>query len=261
MIVAGDRVRVFWQPGCTSCLRTKEFLTKNGVDYESINVHGNPEGMEALRKLGARSVPVVARGGEFVFAQTLTDVIKFLGLKIKLQERLSPDELIGKLNVVLPAAARYVRQIPADWLDKPFRNRNRPIRLLAHHVFRIPEGFLESLRDGRELTYERIMEEPPAAIRTSEDIARFGESVLARVNEWWKAFPDKSCEQPMSTYFGRHPLHVVLERTVWHPAQHTRQLMLILETIGLEPDRRLTAEDLAGLPLPDKAWDDEKESV
>jgi len=52
----------------------------------------------------------------------------------------------------------------------------------------------------------------------------------------------------------------VLERTVWHPAQHTRQLMLILDTIGIEPDRGLTARDLAGLPLPDKAWDDEKEA-
>jgi glutaredoxin len=261
MIVTGERVRVFWQPGCTSCLRTKEFLTKNGVDYESINVHGNPAGMEALRKLGARSVPVVARGDKFVFAQTLTDVIKFLDLKVKLQERLSPEALIAKLNIVLPAAARYVRQIPADWLEKSFRNRKRPIRVLAHHVFRIPDGFLESMRDGRELTYERIMEEPGPAIRTGEDVARYGESVLARFNEWWKAFPDKSCEQPMSAYFGRHPMHVVLERTVWHPAQHTRQLMLILETIGIEPDRRLTPEDLAGLPLPDKAWDDEKEAA
>ena len=260
MIVAGERVRVFWQPGCTSCLRTKEFLTKNGVNYESINVHGNPAGMEELRKLGARSVPVVARGDKFVFAQTLTDVIKFLGLKIRLQERLSPDELIAKLNVVLPAAARYVRQIPADWLEKSFRNRKRPIRVLAHHVFRIPDGFLESMRDGRELTYERIMEEPGPAIRTSDDIARYGESVLGRFNDWWKAFPDKSCEKPMRTYFGEHPLHVVLERTVWHPAQHTRQLMLILDTIGIEPDRRLTPGDLAGLPLPDKAWDDEKEA-
>ena len=258
---ATDRVRVFWQPGCTSCLRTKEFLTKSGVDYESINVHGNPAGMEELRKLGARSVPIVARGGKFVFAQTLTDVIRFLDLKVKLQERLSPEELVAKLNIVLPAAARYVRQIPDAVLAKPFRNRNRPIRLLAHHVFRIPEGFLESMQDGRELTYERIMEEPGPAIRTSEDIARFGEGVLARFNTWWKALPDKSCERPMSTYFGKHPLHVVLERTVWHPTQHTRQLMLVLESLGIEPDVRLTTQDLAGLPLPDKAWDDEKEAA
>jgi hypothetical protein len=44
---------------------------------------------------------------------------------------------------------------------------------------------------------------------------------------------------------------------VWHPAQHTRQLMLILDDLGIEPSGRLSAEDLAGLPLPEKAWDAE----
>jgi len=258
MLVA-EKIRVFWQPGCTSCLRTKEFLTKNGVEYESINVHGNPAAMEQLRKLGARSVPVVARGEEFVFAQALGDVIKFLNLKVRLQERLSPDELVRKMEVVLTAAGRYVRQIPGEWLDKPFRNRNRPIRVLCHHVFRIVEGFLESQHDGRELSYERIMQDAPATIRTGEDIARYGASVLARLQKWWKTCPDRSCTSPMDTYFGRHPLHVVLERTAWHPAQHARQLMLILETLDIAPDGPLTAADLAGLPLPDKAWDDEKE--
>src|SRR6266568_8928282 len=137
MMIAGERVRVFWQPGCTSCLRTKEFLTKNGVDYESINVHGNSAGMEELRKLGARSVPIVARGGKFVFAQTLTDVIGFLELDVRLPQRLSPQEFVDKIHIVLPAAARYLRQIPAEWLDRPFRNRNRTIRAIGHHVFRI----------------------------------------------------------------------------------------------------------------------------
>src|SRR5215467_4258350 len=111
-MLATDRVKVFWQPGCTSCLRTKEFLTKSGVDYESINVHGNAAGMEELRSLGARSVPVVARGGKFVFAQSLADVISFLDLKVRQQERLSPEALVAKLEIVLPAACRYIRQIP-----------------------------------------------------------------------------------------------------------------------------------------------------
>src|SRR6266702_2020224 len=184
-MLAAEKVKVFWQPGCTSCLRTKEFLTKSGVEYESINVHGNPAGMEELRKLGARSVPVVARGDQFVFAQAIGDVIKFLDLK---------------------------------------------------------------------------MQEAPA-LRSGKNIARFGESVLARLQAWWKTYPDRSCSRMMDTYFGKHPLHVVLERTAWHPAQHTRQLMLILETLNIEPNRRLTAADLAGLPLPDKAWDDEKEAA
>ena len=98
---SAERVRVFWQPGCTSCLRTKEFLTRHGVDYESINVHGNEAGMQALRELGARSVPVVARGGKFVFAQSLSDVVRFLELDIKLHDKLSPQQLVDKLDLVL----------------------------------------------------------------------------------------------------------------------------------------------------------------
>jgi glutaredoxin/uncharacterized damage-inducible protein DinB len=257
MQATSERVRVFWQPGCTSCLRTKEFLTRHDVDYESINVHGNEAAMAELRKLGARSVPIVARGEKFVFAQTIGDVIDFLGLKVKPQERLSPEALMQKLDLVLTAAARYVRQIPAGELHKPFRNRNRPIRALAFHVFRIVEGFLESMQDGAELTYDRIMRDEAPANLAPEDLARYGEDVLERAQQWWKAYPDKSCTRPMATYFGEHPVHLVLERTVWHPAQHTRQLMLVLESLGIAPARPLGAADLAGLPLPEKAWDDD----
>jgi hypothetical protein len=30
-------VKAYWQPGCTSCLRMKEFLTKHGVAFISVN--------------------------------------------------------------------------------------------------------------------------------------------------------------------------------------------------------------------------------
>ncbi|MBE0624382.1 MAG: DinB family protein [Burkholderiales bacterium] len=255
-MIASERVKVYWQPGCTSCLRTKEFLTRQGVDYESINVQGNSAGMDELRSLGARSVPVVSRGERYVYAQTLTDVVRFLELQIKLHEPLSPAELVRKLDLVLTAAARYLRQIPDDRLALPFRNRNRPIRSLGCHVFRILEAFLEVAPAG-PLSYERIMAEPAAQPGTGEDIARYGEGVLARFKQWWAGYADQSCTTEMDTYFGRHTLHAVLERSVWHPAQHTRQLMLILDDLGIEPDRRLTADDLAGLPLPEQAWDAE----
>jgi glutaredoxin len=252
----GESVRVFWQPGCTSCLRTKEFLTRQGVDYESIDVHGNAAGMEALRALGAKSVPIVARGAEFVYAQSLSDVVRFLMLDVRLHDKLSPQVLVDRLDVVLNAAVRYVRQLPYAALGRPFRNRNRPIRDLAHHVFRIPQAFVEAISTGRELTYELIMQPPGADLRTGEDIARYGLGVLAEAKRWWAGYPDRSCQQTMDTYFGRHSVHDVLERSVWHPAQHTRQLMLVLESFGIEPVGPLTPADLAGLPLPEKAWDD-----
>ncbi|HEX9673735.1 MAG TPA: hypothetical protein VGA12_09905 [Burkholderiales bacterium] len=45
------------------------------------------------------------------------------------------------------------------------------------------------------------------------------------------------------------------ERSTWHSAQHARQLIHVLERFGIEPDGRLTAEDLAGLPLPERLFE------
>jgi glutaredoxin len=33
-----EALTVYWAPGCSSCLRTKEFLTRHGVDFVSVNV-------------------------------------------------------------------------------------------------------------------------------------------------------------------------------------------------------------------------------
>ena len=35
---AQHALKVYWQPGCSSCLKTKEFLLANGMEFESINV-------------------------------------------------------------------------------------------------------------------------------------------------------------------------------------------------------------------------------
>jgi hypothetical protein len=32
-------------------------------------------------------------------------------------------------------------------------------------------------------------------------------------------------------------------------------MIAVLERFGIEPDDRLTAEDLAGLPLPERIWE------
>ena len=60
--------KVYWQPGCTSCLRAKEFLKENGIPFESINVREDAGAMEHLARLGAKSIPVITRGDEFAFA-------------------------------------------------------------------------------------------------------------------------------------------------------------------------------------------------
>ena len=56
-------IKAYWQPGCTSCLRMKEFLTKSGVAFVSVNVLEDKDAFAELAALGIRSVPIVRRAG------------------------------------------------------------------------------------------------------------------------------------------------------------------------------------------------------
>ena len=214
-------------------------------------------GREKLLALGVRNVPVVARGREFVFAQNLEDVAKFVGLEGTGHTRLPPEVLITKWLLVLSAVQRYIRQMPASRIDeRVIDNRDRSIRMIGHHVFRIAEAFLESAVDGTEYTALQAKAETADGMRfNSEQTAAYGESVKARLQTWWDQLSDRACGQPVSTFFGVHPLHLLFERSTWHCAQHARQLVAVLERFGIEPEGRLSAADLAGLPLPERLWE------
>lgn len=247
-------VKVFWQPGCTSCLRTKEFMAKIGVEYESINLQNNPEGMAQLAALGARSVPVVSRGNQYTLCQSFNDVIKFLELEMKPPEPLPPAALVEKIALVLNAVSRFTRQFSEDQLGQVFRNRNRTIGSTAFHAARVAEMGLEAAQ-GIELKYEGFDEIAPAHWK-GEDIANQALSIRERLLDWWKEQErkDPTIDFEVPTYYGMRPLHDVLDRTAYHAAQHARQLMLMLETHGIAPDRPLTATDLEGLAVPEAAW-------
>ena len=204
-----------------------------------------------------RNVPVVAKGDQFVFGQNLEDVAEFVGLQGTGHKPLPPEQLIVKWITVLRAMQRFVRQLPADRLnERVIPNRDRSIRLLSHHAFRIGEAFLETAVDGAEYVVQ-LANVPPkdGTFTTGEEIARYGETVIARLQQWWDGLADKSCGQKVKTFFGMQPLYMLYERSTWHSAQHARQLTALLEGFGIEPNGRLTAEDLAGLPLPERLWE------
>jgi glutaredoxin len=246
-------VKLFWQPGCSSCLRTKEFLTRAGVPFVSVNIHGDEAAMAELRGLGARSVPVVSRGRDFVFGQVLEDVGKFLGIEAA-SERLAPAELLAKLDRVLAVAESAMRQIPESRLGETMPGRDRSHRQLGFHIFNIPEIFLD-VANGAFFAAGRFDDPAPAALRTGAEIAGYGAAIRRRLAAWWAEQADPGCAREVETYFGRKSLHVVLERTTWHSAQHTRQLLMVLDRLGIDPAERLSPADLAGLPLPENVWD------
>ena len=208
--------------------------------------------MDQLRALGARSIPVVSRGEDFVFAQAISDVVAFLGLDEDVGPELTMQQLAAKLDMVLAAAARYVAQVPDERLGDKLPGRDRAYRVLFHHIFNIADSTVAAIESGRPVNYEDLTALPPDDMQTVADIVAYGEDVRARVARWWES---GSKPDPVDTYYGSHSLHEVFERTTWHPAQHVRQLMLIHEMLGIETDGPLGAEDFRGLPLPEQVWD------
>ena len=250
-----NELRVYWRPGCSSSVKVKEFLSGLGVDYESINVSARPEAMQELAAFGVRTVPVVARGSEYVFAQELADVSEFVGRKVDFR-RLPPEALYGKWQTVLAAAQRHVLQIPAERLkERATPGRDRSIRDLAYHVYQVPDAFLQAIEEGvQDLT--SVYNAPPPANATSvAHIRDYGKKVSERLERWWKREGSKAATATLATYYGDQPLHHVMERCTWHSAQHARQIIAVLEGFGIAPDGPLTSEDYAGLPMPKGLWE------
>ncbi len=249
-----NRLIVYWRPGCSSCVKVKEFLSEQGVPYEAIDVSAKPEAMNDLRFLGIKSVPVVARGEQFVFAQALEDVARFIGKTYEV-DRLLPQALVDRWLNVLRASQRHALQLPETCLhERAVSGRDRTIRDLAYHIYQVPDALLRAVQDG-VADMAAVFDAPaPLEVATGRDIALYGRSVTQRIERWWAALPDKSCRQTVTTYYGKRSLHELLERCTWHSAQHARQIIAVLERLNIEPEPGLTAEDYAGLPMPLGLW-------
>jgi hypothetical protein len=202
-------------------------------------------------------VPVLARAGQYIFCQNLEDVAEFIGVQGTGHTPLPPPVLLAKWINVLRAAQRYIRQIP-DWrlVERVIDSRDRSIRLMSHHIFRIGEAFLETAIDDVEYRVNNA-NVPPAdeTCTTGAEIVEYGNKIISRLQTWWEQLEDKSCRQKIRTFYGTPPLHQLFERSTWHSAQHTRQLIAVLERFGISPDEPLSSEDLAGLPLPEGLWE------
>jgi hypothetical protein len=199
-------------------------------------------------------VPVLSRGRDFVFAQSLREVAVFLGLDDVGGPELSPGALVERLDFVLDAALQNLGQLPADRLGDKLPGRDRSYRELAHHIFRIPEAFLETVAGGA-LTHEGLTVVPGPNQQDIAGLTAYGAAVRGRVAAWGADIGDREPTAKLVTYYGDQPLHEVLERTTWHAAQHVRQVMMVLDGLGIVPARPLTAADLAGLPMPEGVWD------
>lgn len=258
--MADAPIRVYWQPGCSSCLKTKEFLLEHGVPFVSKNVLEDPEAFAELAALGVRLVPIVARGSDWANGAVFRDVARVAGFAYRGHRMLPPEAMVGKVLMINEAAQRYLAQIPEDALDTLLPGRPRSYRQLVYHVFNIPEVFLDHVEHGEPYTYEALLSVLPPELAGKADLMAHGAAVRERFAAWWeRAGRTTDFSRPGEVYYGEVSLHEVLERTGWHSGQHTRQIMLMLrEKLGIEPDGPLADADFDGLPMPRNVWDNER---
>jgi hypothetical protein len=221
------------------------------LEFEAVNVEGNPAALDELRRLGAPLVPAVAVGSRVVHGWNPKGVAELVGIPYAEPERLSPVELAARLDTILAAAQRAIRQVPDDKLGMKSPDRDRPVRQLGYHIFRLSLAFRDAMEQG-QLPEAWLQEEAPPEITDAAVIARYGQTVRERLAEWL-ARPD-GCDGVINTYYGAQSGEELLDRTVWHAAQHLRQLYAFLEMMGIQPDQPLGDEAFKGLPLPEALW-------
>ncbi len=248
---------VYWQPGCSSCLRTKEFLSRHGVPFVSVNVQADETGFRALERLGLRQVPIVAKGDDWVNGQVLKDVARIAGIALDEQRMLSPAELTARIGLVLGAAQRALARLPEAELDTMLPNRPQSYRQLACHVFQIVEAFLDLVEHAKRLEFAAYVQDVPAHVHDRDELVAFGAAIAQDYAQWF-ATTGSSADwmARANVYYGEQTLHEFLERTSWHAAQHTRQLQMIVARLGIAAEAPLGRAELAGLPMPENVWDD-----
>jgi glutaredoxin len=246
-------LRLYWQPGCSSCVKLKEFLTASGVDFISVNILEKKGSMDELLRRGIRSVPVLLQGDRMTYGQSLNDVAAFVGKK-RGTERLPPRVLFEKWLQFLTSARELITSIPEDKLEyRPIPERPRTTRELAYHIFQIPESVLESVENGLKDTRD-ISNAKYDHIQTGEQLRAYADGILKRMKDWQASVDEAWFTSTVETYYGEQPAMQVLERGTWHSGQHTRQLDLVVSKLT-GGSAVVPPDTYTGLPMPVGIWE------
>lgn len=226
-------------------------LSSWDVPFDGVDVEAEPAARAQLERLGIPRVPAVVVGDQAVHGWNPEGVARLVGVTYAEPPRLSPSDLAQRLDRILEAAQRAIRQVPCEHLGMTAPGRDRSVRQLGYHIFRLSLAFRDTMVE-RRLPEAWLNEEAPASLGDGAALAGYGDAVRAQPADGFRRAD--ACDGTVVTYYGVQTAHQLLERTAWHAAQHVRQLHGFLGRMGVIPDDPLTDADLRGLPLPKDVW-------
>jgi glutaredoxin len=246
-----ETIEVYWVPGCSSCLRMKEFIEHTGFPFESINLAETPDRMAKLDKIGV-GAPAVAVGDRGVQGIDLAGIAKLIGFDYDAPEPLAPAIMKAKYDILIAGIERFVGQMSESDLDYRHPENDRSLRFLITHAATIMRMFVDAY-DAESFDNSGRPPTELATGATCAELAAYAHGTSDVLNTWWDSYGfDDPFDRVLETSWGHRTLLEVFERATWHTAQHTRQIMDWMQTLGLVPERPITAEDLEGLPLPER---------
>ena len=214
-------------------------------------MEAEPERRRDLEAVGIDRVPATIVGDRVVHGWNPKALAELVGRAYTEREPLTPAELSQRLDSVLAATQRALRQIPPEHLGMKAPGRDRTVRQLGFHVFRLSAAFIDTREQGH-LTAAWFEEGPPSEMADGDAVARYGETVRRRLSAYYSR--PGWCDGSVSTYYGPQSAHEFMERTAWHAAQHLRQIYWFLDRMGVTAAAPLTGADLEGLPFPQEVW-------
>ncbi|WP_158903575.1 glutaredoxin domain-containing protein [Burkholderia sp. L27(2015)] len=253
-------VNVYWVPGCSSCLRVKEYLTSHGVAFESRNIHDDLTALADLASLGVRRVPIVQIGQQWADGQALKDVAQLCGIDFTAPGPLSPEVLGERVEAILNKGLEEGHNLKPEILAEEIPGgQGRTYADLYFHVFHIVETFLKH-DEGVPVTFASYQHLPAPERKTLEDLLAYGNDIKQWVCAWLKqnvqSYP---WDAPADVYYGQQSIHGLLERTAWHSGQHLRQVLWRLDKVD-QQNRLAAAQPLfERLPMPNAVWTQQTE--
>jgi uncharacterized damage-inducible protein DinB len=226
-------------------------LASWAVPFDSVDVQAEPSARAELNRLGVPAVPAVVTARGVVHGWNPAALAELLGVRYEGAERLSPPALAERLDRVLAATGRVILSVAPAHLALQHPGRDRSLHQLAYHLFRLSLAYRDAMLEQR-LPETWLQEMAPAGLPDGPALAGYGSAVRAALRGWFGT--EGAVVGTVETYYGAQTAHELLERTVWHAAQHLRQIHALLDEAGAPPPEPLDPALLVGLPIPQSLW-------
>ena len=206
--------------------------------------------MDELLARGIKSVPVTIWDDQVVIGFNPTALARLFGLSGAVTVVDWPT-MLEKYEIVLNAACRAFRQLPADRWDWESPERKRTLGQFCFHLSDRPDRALNAYLVGVYANEDRGREVQHVLGDVGfEEVARNVEAVLRRVQAALSGPTVINLDKKLETYMGDKTAGEMMDLALGHSVHHLKQLYAYMGMMGLEPVAPLGAEDFAGIAVP-----------